>query len=148
MSREVSCDCKCGKTGHASRMVTVTTEFRTLSANQLRTRAGKRWEVLPECEAPFKRELNAAAILKQLAEEGAGVPWWKRAFAAPLVFFAQRLYMRRKSTAWGSVWQSFKVAAVFGTPEPVSDWLAKQWKPKQRPGEETFVPTVVQHQDA
>lgn len=145
MSEEnyVACDCGCKQQGYRNRMVTVTTEFRTLSENQLRTRAGKRWDVLPECEAPFKRELNAAAILKQLAEEGAGVSWWKRAFAAPLVFFAQRLYMRRKSTAGKSFVQSFKVAAVFGTPERVSEWLGKRWAPKPPPGEEAFVPTVV-----
>lgn len=121
----------------------VTAEQRQLSQTELRTRAVRHWDVLPACEAPFKRELNAIATMKSLVDALESKPWWVRFDNFHLVFRAQYQYLRRNKGRREAFRTAAKVSTIFWMPEPVASWLVKRWKPKPRPCEQGELPKVV-----
>lgn len=101
----VTCDCGCGARGPAHRMVLVRASF---SANQ-RTKLGRAFMVLPECEAPFTRQYVQSYRLQDLAVQnmGAGIlrriSLARRVWVALLDIHARKQHPRR--WAIRGVWQ-------------------------------------------
>lgn len=103
-------------------------EYFERSGKELRSRVGRRFQVLPEHEAPFQRELNGLQALYSLVKRFEHTPWYFRLVMASIAVFRAQWFIDRRHHTWRQTFVfAMKASIVFSSPDWLQERLSKKW---------------------